>query len=203
MIKDLREKITALAVTNALRHEGKAQLKTVLGMFLKDNPEYKSKVKEIIDIIKEIVNEINSYNINDLKSKYPEWDSQPEQLELSEKKELPPLPNVKKFKKIIMRLAPFPSGPLHIGNARMVILNDYYVKRYKGKLILAFDDTIGSTEKFVIPEAYEMIKDDLEFLGVKWNQTVYKSDRIQFSYCLLPHFHRGYDDSIDLLFEQG
>ena len=100
-----------------------------------------------------------------------------------EKKELPPLENVKK--KVVMRLAPFPSGPLHIGNARMVILNDYYVKRYKGKLLLVFDDTIGSEEKVIIPEAYDMIVESLDYLDVKVHETVYKSDRIDktYEYC--------------------
>ncbi|MDF1537813.1 MAG: glutamate--tRNA ligase, partial [Candidatus Thorarchaeota archaeon] len=79
-------------------------------------------------------------------------------------------------------LAPFPSGPLHVGNARMVILNDYYVKRYGGKLILVFDDTIGSKEKQVEPEAFDLIPEGLEYLDVKYHETIYKSDRMDLFY---------------------
>jgi glutamyl-tRNA synthetase len=77
----------------------------------------------------------------------------------------------------------------------MVVLNDEYAKMTKGKLILAFDDTIGAMKKkieeddsgakYVIPEAYDMIRDGLKWLGVKWHEEVYKSDRlpIYYDYC--------------------
>ena len=81
-----------------------------------------------------------------------------------------------------MRLAPFPSGPLHIGNARMVVLNDYYVKKYNGELILVFDDTIGSSEKIVEPDAFDLIPEGLDYLGVDYQKTVYKSDRLDIFY---------------------
>ena len=79
-------------------------------------------------------------------------------------------------------MAPYPSGPLHIGNARMVILNDEYNKRYDGKLFLVFDDTIGSEEKFIVPEAYDLIKESLDWLGVKVYKILYKSDRVKIFY---------------------
>jgi glutamyl-tRNA synthetase len=92
-----------------------------------------------------------------------------------------------------MRLAPYPSGALHIGNARMVVLNDEYIKKYNGELILFFDDTIGSPKslrnspkaKYVLPEAYNLIKEGLEWLGVKISKIYYKSDRLEifYEYC--------------------
>ncbi|MFX1235490.1 MAG: glutamate--tRNA ligase, partial [Promethearchaeota archaeon] len=103
------------------------------------------------------------------------------------------LPNITNYDKLIMRLAPYPSGALHIGNARMVILNDEYVKRYNGELILFFDDTIGSPKslrdspkaKFVIPEAYRLIEEGLRWLGVNYSQVYYKSERLEtfYDYC--------------------
>jgi len=87
------------------------------------------------------------------------------------------LPNVKEGK-VIMRLAPFPSGPLHIGNARNMILNDEYAKMYNGKLLLFFDDTIGSANKRIEPESYELIKEGLDWLEINYHKKIiYKSDR--------------------------
>ncbi len=82
-----------------------------------------------------------------------------------------------------MRLAPFPSGPLHLGNARPFIINDEYVKMYKGKLLLVIDDTIGSEEKQIVKEAYKLIPEALEWLNIKYEQPIiYKSDRLELYY---------------------
>ncbi|MHA1271251.1 MAG: glutamate--tRNA ligase [Candidatus Helarchaeota archaeon] len=180
MNDDLNKIIRELAIRNAIKHDGKASEKAVLGMFLGKYKEYKSQIKEIREIITEIIEDINSMTIEQLKSIYTP--TKKSIIQPFEEKELPPLPNAEKYSKIIMRLAPYPSGPLHIGNARMVILNDYYIKRYKGKLILVFDDTIGSAIKSVIPEAYDLIPDDLRYLGVVWHEILYKSDRIGITY---------------------
>src|SRR5690349_24728430 len=60
--------------------------------------------------------------------------------------------------KVVMRFAPGPSGPLHLGHARAAILNDEYCRRYKGKLILRLEDTDPAR---VLPDAYTMIEEDM------------------------------------------
>src|SRR3989454_2151702 len=75
-------------------------------------------------------------------------------------KDLPPLPDAVDGK-VVLRLAPYPSGPLHIGNARAFVLNDAYAKRYHGRLLLVFDDTIGSEDKPLLPEAFDQVKEGL------------------------------------------
>ncbi len=179
---NMREIIYQLAVRNAVKHNGKASKKSVLGMFLSENIEYRSRIEEVKGIIDEVIQEIDKIPYTELKSRFSDFNSKNEKTRPLAESQIPPLPDIDKYNKVIMRLAPYPSGPLHIGNARMVILNDYYTKKYKGKLILVFDDTIGSIEKNVIPEAYDLIPEDLRYLGVKWHETIYKSDRIPITY---------------------
>ncbi|WXG41351.1 MAG: glutamate--tRNA ligase [Candidatus Freyarchaeum deiterrae] len=187
MSNDLEQTILKYALANAVKFGGNANQKAVMGRVIAENPELRSQAKEIGKLTSQIIGEISKLSLDQQKEKLLEI--APELLEVQKKeeeiKELPPLPNVDLYEQVVMRLAPYPSGPLHIGNTRMVVLNDEYIKRYEGKLILAFDDTIGSEEKRIMPEAYDLIREGLEWLGVKWNQEIYKSDRISefYKYC--------------------
>jgi len=168
------------ALLNAVEHDGKADAQAVLGKIIAEDPSSKGSIKEIIPEIKNIVADVNSLSLDEQKNTLNKLGIKTEEKKIVQAG-LPELRNAIKGK-VVMRLAPYPSGPLHIGNARMVILNDEYVKRYEGKLLLVFDDTIGSEEKFVIPEAYKMIVDGLKWLGVKYHKVFYKSDRLKLFY---------------------
>src|SRR3989442_11586288 len=177
----VREIARKYALQNAVLHGGRADAKAVIGKILAEEPALRVKARAIIPEVEAVVREVNAL---DPDAQRAELESlAPELLERKEAREteLPPLPGAEDGKGGL-RLAPYPSGPLHIGNARAFLLNDEYAKRYRGRLILAFDDTIGSEEKPILPEAYDQIREGLEWAGIDFHEIVYKSDRIPLHY---------------------
>lgn len=178
---------------NAVEHNGEASIKFCMKKgksikaVIREEPNLKPKITELVTQLVEEVNKIPlDQQVSELRSLDPNFSVQqkPEMDEKSgsrSKKDrggnLPELENAS-IGKVVMRMAPFPSGPLHIGNARTALLNDYYVKKYKGKFILCFDDTIGSVEKPLYEDAYGLIRDSLDWAGIHVDQEVFKSDRI-------------------------
>ena len=193
--EEIREILWKRGLKNAVEFNGKPNKKAVMGKLMAEKEDLRSKAKVIIPILDKIIEEISKLSLEEQKARLFQLD--PTALEKRESKEetkvLPELPNADKFEKIVMRLAPYPSGALHIGNARMIVLNDEYVKRHDGELILFYDDTIGSPKslrdspkaKYVLPEAYDLIKEGLEWLGVEYSKIYYKSDRLEifYEYC--------------------
>ena len=127
-MKDLKNKIFPYVLQNAVFYNGKAELGSVLGKVLGENPELRKQVPEVKKNVENLVKEINKLSLEEQKSQLEKLN--PKMLEKEEKKEekkLPELPGIKE--KIVMRMAPNPNGPLHIGHCRMAILNDEYTKK--------------------------------------------------------------------------
>lgn len=176
MLKDI---ILRYALENAVKYGGKANPSAVAGKIFSKNKKLAKDAKTIIQEVKKIIHEVNSLNKEEQKKRFSKFHIKHKKKK-SNKITLPNLPHSKD--KVVMRIAPFPSGPLHIGNARPAILNDEYVKKYKGKLLLVIDDTIGSKEKSISEEAYDLIPKGLDWLNVKYDKIIYKSDRLEYYY---------------------
>ena len=76
-------------------------------------------------------------------------------------------------KDIVTRFPPEPSGFLHLGHAKSMLLNFGLAEKYNGKCNLRFDDTNPSTESM---EFVESMKKDIEWLGVKPSNIYYASN---------------------------
>ncbi|MBA3046662.1 MAG: glutamate--tRNA ligase [Candidatus Thermoplasmatota archaeon] len=177
-MSDLETLARKFALQNALEYQGKASPGPVIGRIMNEMPEMKSKAREVSEVARTAISEVNKM---DLAAQKAELEKLAPELLVKEKKEiireLPALENAENG--VVMRLAPNPSGPLHIGHTRMAILNDEYVKRYGGKLIVRMEDTNPPT---VYPEAYEMICQDLDWLEVKYHEVVNQSSRFEIYY---------------------
>ena len=185
MSSDLTEKIRKAAVLNAIRHDGKADPGAVLGNLLGENADLRPRAKEITQLVRPIVKEINSLSLEKLKQEASEkW---PEELVkekvVEEEKKLPPLPHADKYAKIVTRVAPNPDFVLHIGNARPAILSHDYAVMYKGSFIVRFEDTDPRLKKAQL-EYYDIIREDLRWLDCGWDEEVIQSDRIQNYYAV-------------------
>lgn len=173
-MEDTEKIIYKHALLNAVQHKGSAQSGAVVGVIMGSHPELRKDAQNIVKLAAEIVDKVNSLTLDMQKSELEKMGVQKTQKKKKQAKEgLADLPHADG--KVVLRFAPNPSGPLHIGHARAAILNQEYVNRYGGKLILRVEDT---DPRRVESEAYEMIPEDLEWLGVKCQEIYIQSDRL-------------------------
>lgn len=174
----LEEEIRKQVFKNAFQHGGKANPGSVISKLLGEFPEYRARPAELASLVSDEVKRVNSMSFQDIArtvhAEYPEFEVREKRVQVHS---LPELRNVRG--KVVMRMAPSPSGPLHIGHSRMAILNDEYVKRYGGRLILRIEDTNPAN---IDPVAYEQIPRDLEWLNVNFTDLVIQSDRMDIYY---------------------
>ena len=167
------------ALQNAYAHDGAADTKPVIGRLMARIKGI--QVGEAMKLAEDAVRRVNGMTAGEQESELRRL--APDALVREKKERLSRLRELEGVKgDFTVRLAPYPSGAPHIGNTRMFILNDEYAKKYHGKLLLVFDDTIGSEEKFPDMESYRLIEEGLRWLGISWEGIYYKSDRLDIFY---------------------
>lgn len=165
---------------NAFIHKGKADTSAVISKVMAEQPEIRSKIKELLPTINSIIK-----NINDMsqKEQYNHiLEEFPELLEKTKKRieerKLPPLHNAKEGF-VLTRFPPEPNGYLHIGHAKAIAIDNAYAKMYKGKMLLRFDDTNPLKEQL---EYYDAIRESLNWLGIKPDLEKNSSDDLEIFY---------------------
>ena len=74
-----------------------------------------------------------------------------------------------------VRFAPSPSGLLHVGNARLALVNWLFARHAGGVFLLRMDDTDAERSR---PEYGAAIERDLRWLGLDWDEYARQTDRL-------------------------
>jgi glutaminyl-tRNA synthetase len=88
--------------------------------------------------------------------------------------------------RVATRFPPEPNGYLHIGHAKSICLNFGIARERGGICNLRFDDTNPTKEDI---EYVDAIREDVEWLGFKWDAELYASD----------YFERLYQFAVELI----
>ncbi|MBM3232153.1 glutamate--tRNA ligase [Candidatus Pacearchaeota archaeon] len=179
-MRDFSKEILAYALSNALEH-GKADAGRVLTKLFQHGLDRK-EIPLVMKVITKTVDEVNSMNVKEREELFSKMNDVVKKHDKTEDYELPELPPSPIGNKVVLRLAPFPSGAMHLGNTKTYMLNALYAEKYKGDLLFVMDDTIGSVEKPIVKEAYDLIPDAFKWLGVNYKKIYYKSDRLEIYY---------------------
>ena len=98
------------------------------------------------------------------------------------------------------RFPPEPNGYLHIGHAKAICIDFTTAMKYGGVCNLRLDDTNPAKEDI---EYVESIKEDIEWLGFKWDKCLYASSYFDFLYeCAIKLIKDGKAYVDDLTAEQ-
>lgn len=177
-MKDFSKEIKAYVLKNALEF-GKAEPNRILPKLFQHGLK-KEEIKEVMPLIVKTTEEVNKSKKEQIEKEFLSFAEYVKE-EREQKQELPELPNVSK--NMVFRLAPYPSGALHIGNAKTYLLNALYAEKYNAKLLFFIDDTIGSEEKQPLAEAYSLIEEGFNWLSINYQKPIiYKSDRLEIYY---------------------
>jgi glutamyl-tRNA synthetase len=77
---------------------------------------------------------------------------------------------------IRVRIAPSPTGKLHIGTARTAVFNWLFARHHQGTFVLRIEDTDIERSR---PEYTENIREGLTWLGLNWDEgPFYQTDRM-------------------------
>ena len=181
-MKNISDKIIrAYALKNALEHGGKAHQGSVLSPLFNEGLE-KGDIKEIMPRITTIIAEVNKLSESEQKKEFEKLEEHVSRR--SEREGLQELPNAVSGK-VVTRIAPSPSGPMHIGHAATGMPSSLYAKEYKGKFIVRIEDT---NPENIYEKAYDMLVEECDWLFGNVTEYVIQSDRIPIYYSYVETF---------------
>ena len=176
---ELKELIEKQVLANAIKYNGKANPKAVIGQIIREMPGMKQNMKEITSLINDDIEKINALGIEGqqklAQEKFPEIFEKKEK----EERDIFAFLGIKPGEKIITAFPPGPEKHPHIGHGKSALLNCMLARKHNGKFILRFEDT---NPNLVKKEFYDIIKNDLKWLGVEWDEEQKASDYMHMFY---------------------
>ncbi|MFB6255691.1 MAG: glutamate--tRNA ligase family protein, partial [Haloplanus sp.] len=157
METELRERVEREAerhaLFNALKYDDDAEVGAVMGPLMGENPDFRPHGDEVPGVVAEVVAAVNDMSPAERRDRLAEL--APDRLaELDAEDEAtddagPPLPDLPNAEagEVVMRAAPNPNGPWHLGHARMPAVIGTYKDLYDGRFICRFDDTDPETKR--------------------------------------------------------
>ena len=178
---DVKGLVRKFALKNALDF-GSAIEHAVLGKVIAANPSLRSDTAKLSKVVKEQVKEVNKLDRAALEMEVAKYAdefriAEAERAERSSKHSFGIDGAV--VGSFVTRFPPEPGGYIHIGHTKPIFIEDLLRQKYKGKLVLYFDDTNPDRER---QEFVDAIHEDLGWLGVKFDDEYYASDHIPVLY---------------------
>lgn len=168
---ELEELARKYALKNAVEYEGECNPGAVIGQIMAEEDFEPGKVQEVAG---KVCGEINAMSLEEQQEALEEYEFEEEEHEHD------PIPDLEdaEDEEVVVRFAPNPNGPPHIGHARGMVINGELKQKYDGKLILRFDDTDPRKKRPLKTEeynAYQMYQEDYEWLGYEVDEVRYSS----------------------------
>jgi len=188
MDDELRERVEAAgeaaALFNALKHGSDPDVGAIMGPLMGENPEFRPHGDAIPGVVAPVVSRVADMDEAERRERLAELaPDRLAELEADDEADeyvLPELPNAEDGA-VVMRAAPNPNGPWHVGHARMPAVIGTYKERYDGEFICRFDDTDPETKRPDLT-AYDAILEDIAYLGFEADRVLKASDRLETYY---------------------
>lgn len=170
------DKIISKHVLKNAHDYGRANAASVVGKVIAEAPDCKKDMKSTMAKINAEISRVS-------KLTKPQIESEMSRFEYAERKEEKKGIEIEgaEMGKVVVRYPPEPNGWPHIGHAKAFCLSWAIATRYKGKILLRWDDTNPEAEKAEFTDA---IRDGIKWLGLRWDKEEYCSDHMPEMYKL-------------------